>query len=59
MMSGEDRDPVRLFEGLDTPGVSEAMDKLGLPAHCFGIAPLDNYRKAIFRSMLQACVAGH
>ena len=43
VMSSENEDPVRLFEGLDTPGVSDATDKLGLPGHCFGISPLDNY----------------
>lgn len=34
---------VALFAGLDTPGVSDAMDKLGIPGQCLGIAPLDNY----------------
>ncbi|GJG97697.1 RraA family protein [Cupriavidus pauculus] len=42
-----DKDLVALFEGLDTPGVSDAMDRLGLPGQCLGIAPLDNYRKPI------------
>ena len=46
-MSGEDEELVGLFEGLDTPGVSDAMDKLGLPGHCFGIAPLDDYTKTV------------
>lgn len=36
-----------LFEGLDTPGVSDAMDKVGLPGQCLGIAPLDNYQQAV------------
>ena len=42
-MQQEDKELVALFEGLDTPGVSDAMDKLGLPGHCFGVMPLDNY----------------
>lgn len=46
-MSGEDEELVGLFEGLDTPGVSDAMDKLGLPGHCFGIAPLDDYTESV------------
>jgi len=46
-MSPEDRQLVTLFEGLDTPGVSDAMDKLGLPGQCLGIAPLDNYSQVI------------
>ncbi|MCJ2097306.1 RraA family protein [Methylobacterium sp. E-046] len=46
-MSETDQDLVKLFEGLDTPGVSDAMDKLGLPGQCFGIAPLDNYAKTV------------
>ena len=36
-----------MFEGLDTPGVSDALDKLGLPGQCLGVAPLDNYSKVI------------
>jgi hypothetical protein len=32
---------VALFHGLDTPGVSDAMDKLGSPGQCLGIAPLE------------------
>jgi len=42
-MNHEDQELVALFQGLDTPGVSDAMDKLGLPVQCLGIAPLDNY----------------
>lgn len=45
--STEDRELVALFEGLDTPGVSDAMDKLGLHGQALGIMPLDNYRKAV------------
>jgi regulator of RNase E activity RraA len=46
-MNLEDQNLVGLFEGLDTPGVSDAMDKLGLPGQCLGVAPLDNYSKVI------------
>jgi len=46
-MNLEDQALVALFEGLDTPGVSDAMDKLGLPGQCLGVAPLDNYSKVI------------
>lgn len=46
-MNIEDKELVALFEGLDTPGVSDALDKLGLPGQCFGVAPLDNYSKVI------------
>ncbi|KTB61934.1 diguanylate cyclase [Pseudomonas fluorescens] len=42
-----DQPLVALFEGLDTPGVSDAMDKLGIPGQCLGIAPLDNYRGTV------------
>ncbi|SDZ62155.1 RraA family protein [Pseudomonas sp. NFIX28] len=44
-MNPEDKGLVALFEGLDTPGVSDALDKLGLPGQCLGVAPLDNYGK--------------
>ncbi|AFY20527.1 RraA family protein [Pseudomonas sp. UW4] len=46
-MNPEDQALVALFEGLDTPGVSDALDKLGLPGQCLGVAPLDNYCKVI------------
>ncbi|AZO87117.1 diguanylate cyclase [Stutzerimonas stutzeri] len=46
-MNLEDQALVALFEGLDTPGVSDALDKLGLPGQCLGVAPLDNYSKII------------
>ena len=46
-MNLEDKALVALFEGLDTPGVSDALDKLGLPGQCLGVAPLDNYSKVI------------
>lgn len=47
MSNKEDRELVALFEGLDTAGVSDAMDRLGLPGQCFGIKPLDNYAKTV------------
>lgn len=46
-MTVEDKELVALFEGLDTPGVSDAMDKLGLPGQCLGVAPLDNYSQVV------------
>ncbi|MFK9081966.1 RraA family protein [Pseudomonas neuropathica] len=46
-MNIEDKELVALFEGLDTPGVSDALDKLGLPGQCLGVTPLDNYSKVI------------
>jgi regulator of RNase E activity RraA len=41
-MNHEDRELVALFAGLDTPAISDAMDKLGLPGQCLGIMPLAN-----------------
>ncbi|TKC85942.1 RraA family protein [Trinickia terrae] len=46
-MNQEDQELVALFTGLDTPGVSDAMDKLGLAGQCFGIAPLDDYAAVV------------
>ncbi|AYN97031.1 RraA family protein [Pseudomonas sp. LTJR-52] len=46
-MRPEDKELVDLFAGLDTPSVSDALDKLGLPGQCFGVVPLDNYSKVI------------
>ena len=46
----EDQELVALFEGLDTPGVSDAMDKLGLHGQALGIMPLANYPKAVVGS---------
>ncbi|WP_207282110.1 RraA family protein [Pseudomonas sp. FW300-N2F2] len=46
-MNFEDKSLVALFEGLDTPGISDALDKLGLPGQCLGVAPLDNYNQVI------------
>ncbi len=48
-MSAEDKELVALFEGLDTPGVSDAMDKLGLHGQALGIMPLASYPKAVVR----------
>ncbi|RQS62918.1 RraA family protein [Burkholderia sp. Bp8963] len=41
--SAEDQELVVLFAGLDTPGVSDALDKLGLHGQALGIAPLADY----------------
>jgi len=46
-MADDDKTLVALFEGLDTPGVSDAMDRLGLPGHCFGIRALDDYARTV------------
>lgn len=46
-MNPEDQALVALFEGLDTPGVSDALDKLGLPGQCLGVMPLGNYSTVI------------
>lgn len=46
-MNAADRELVALFAGLDTAGVSDAMDKLGLAGQCLGIMPLDNYRQVV------------
>ncbi|MGU8078453.1 RraA family protein [Burkholderia pyrrocinia] len=39
----EDRELVALFAGLDTPGVSDAMDKLVLHGQALGVMPLTDY----------------
>lgn len=46
-MNQDDQELCALFEGLDTPGVSDAMDKLGLPGQCFGIMPLADYQRVV------------
>lgn len=46
-MRPEDKELVDLFKGLDTPGISDALDKLGLPGQCFDIMPLDNYSQVV------------
>ena len=47
MMNNEDQELSALFEGLDTPSVSDALDKLALPGQCLGIAPLTNYTRVV------------
>ncbi|KAJ5556681.1 hypothetical protein N7494_000596 [Penicillium frequentans] len=41
----EDHELVKLFAGLDSPAVSDALDKLGISGQVFGILPLTNYNK--------------
>ncbi|KHK55898.1 diguanylate cyclase [Ralstonia sp. A12] len=43
----EDQELVALFAGLDTPGVSDAMDKLGLHGQALGIMPLADYTQVV------------
>ncbi|WP_321788032.1 RraA family protein [Burkholderia pyrrocinia] len=43
----EDRELVALFAGLDTPGVSDAMDKLGLHGQALGVMPLTDYSQVV------------
>ena len=43
----EDQALAALFDGLDTPGVSDAMDKLGLHGQALGIMPLADYARAV------------
>src|ERR1700761_893094 len=45
--SPEDRELVELLTGLDTPGVSDALDKLGIHGQVLGIAPLADYTKVV------------
>jgi regulator of RNase E activity RraA len=40
-----DQELVALFADSDTPGVSDALDKLGIPGQAFNILPLTNYQK--------------
>lgn len=40
----EDQELVALFADSDTPGVSDALDKLGIPGQAFNIMPLANYK---------------
>lgn len=46
-MHAQDQELVALFDGLDTSGVSDAMDKLGLHGQALGIMPLANYARAV------------
>ena len=41
----EDQELSLLFAGSDTPAVSDALDKLGIPGQTFNIMPLNNYSK--------------
>ncbi|KAI9044848.1 RraA family protein [Aspergillus affinis] len=43
--SAEDQELVALFADSDTPGVSDALDKLGIPGQAFNIMPLTDYKK--------------
>ncbi|KAJ5771818.1 hypothetical protein N7520_002347 [Penicillium odoratum] len=43
--SAEDQELSALFANSDTPGVSDALDKLGIPGQAFNIMPLTNYKK--------------
>ncbi|MCA8272648.1 RraA family protein [Burkholderia sp. AU30280] len=43
----EDRELAALFAGLDTPGVSDAMDKLGLHGQALGVMPLTDYPQVV------------
>ncbi|KAK5992152.1 Protein DlpA-like protein [Cladobotryum mycophilum] len=44
-ISPEDQELVALFADSDTPGVSDALDKLGIPGQALNIMPLTNYKK--------------
>jgi regulator of RNase E activity RraA len=46
-VNAQDQALVALFKGLDTAGVSDALDRLGIAGQCLGIAPLDAYPSAI------------
>lgn len=43
--SVEDQELVALFRDLDTPAVSDALDRLGIPGQALNIMPLVNYKK--------------
>ena len=43
----ETKELVKLFVGLDTAGVSDALDKLGLHGQAFGIVPLKDYSEVV------------
>jgi regulator of RNase E activity RraA len=45
--TAEDRELVLLFAGLDTPAVSDAMDRLSLHGQALGITPLADYPTAV------------
>ncbi|KAI9168083.1 Aspartate aminotransferase cytoplasmic [Paramyrothecium foliicola] len=41
----EDQELVAMFANSDTPGISDALDKLGICGQAIGIMPLTNYKK--------------
>jgi regulator of RNase E activity RraA len=43
----QDLEWVTLFKGLDTPAISDALDRLGIPGQCLGILPLADYRGTV------------
>ncbi|KAH8424403.1 RraA family protein [Aspergillus melleus] len=43
--TAEDKELVALFADSDTPGVSDALDKLGIPGQAFNIMPLTDYKQ--------------
>lgn len=45
--SAEDQELIALFADLDTPGVSDALDKLGLHGQVLGIQPLADYKGVV------------
>jgi len=46
-MHTEDKELVALFDGLDTPSVSDALDKLGLHGQALGVMPLADYPRTV------------
>lgn len=47
--SATDKQLISLLEGLDTAGISDAMDKLGLHGQALGIHALNNYRSEFYQ----------
>ncbi|MDQ7049739.1 MAG: RraA family protein [Enterobacterales bacterium] len=47
LCKNETQELIKLFEGLDTAGVSDALDKMNLHGQALGIMPLKNYTLAI------------
>ncbi|KAF4546970.1 Aldolase/RraA-like protein 1 [Elsinoe fawcettii] len=46
-MAANSKEYVDLFAGLDTAGVSDALDKLGITGQAYGIMPLSHYKTPI------------
>lgn len=46
-MKNNDFALIEMFRGLDTAGVSDALDKLDIAGQCYGVMPLDDYRRPI------------